>query len=99
MYIQTTGTTKWNPKCFGELEDYGQRKYSTDHPNHSQRGEDCQHSLQSKAYLQRRRIPCRYPDRLGSHENFTRRKGSSAADLMQFYAACTRSERKICLPL
>lgn len=25
MYIQTTGTTKWNPKCFGELEDYGQR--------------------------------------------------------------------------
>ncbi len=40
MYIQTTGTTKWNPKCFGELEDYGQRKYSTDHPNHSQRGED-----------------------------------------------------------
>jgi len=40
MYIQTTGTTKWNPKCFGELEDYGQRKYSTDHPNHSQQGED-----------------------------------------------------------
>ena len=40
MYIQTTGTTKWNPKCFGEQEDYGQRKYSTDYPNHSQRGED-----------------------------------------------------------
>ena len=40
MYIQITGTTTWNPKYFGELEDYGQRKYSTDHPNHSQRGED-----------------------------------------------------------
>lgn len=40
MYIQTTGTTKWNPKYFGELEDYGQKKYNTDHPNHSQRGED-----------------------------------------------------------
>lgn len=40
MYIQITGTTKWNPKCFGEQEDYGQRKYSTDHPNHSQRGKN-----------------------------------------------------------